>query len=72
MNFKKGMTLHFVKSGRVEVIEKGSSSPISGMVKTDNQEYSCDFILRWLYNGFVKLYTKSGKEIVVKQPEYLP
>lgn len=72
MNLKKGMTLHFVSSNRTEIIEKGSSDPTMGMIKTNNQEYSCDFIFRWLYNGFVRLYDKKGKEIVVKQPEYLP
>lgn len=72
MNLKKGMKLYFVSSNRTEVIEKGSSDPIMGMIKTDKQEYSCDFIHRWLYNSFVKLYDKSGKEIVVKMPEYLP
>ncbi len=72
MNLKKGMKLHFVSSNRTEVIEKGSSDPTMGMIKTDKQEYSSDFIHRWLYNGFVKLEDKSGKEIVVKMPEYLP
>lgn len=72
MNLKKGMKLHFVKSNRIEVIEKGSSDPTMGMIKTDKQEYSCDFIHRWLYNGFVKLYDKKGVEIIVKEPEYLP
>lgn len=66
------MKLHFVSSDRFEIIEKGSSDPTMGMIKTDKQEYSCDFILRWLYNGFVKLQDKSGKEIEVKRPEYLP
>jgi len=72
MTFKKGMKLHFISSDRFEIIEKGSSNSIMGMIKTDRQEYSCDFILRWLYNGFVKLYDKKGNEIVVKAPEYLP
>ena len=72
MNFKKGMRIHFVKSDKNEVIEKGSSDMVGGMIKTCKQEYSCDFVLRWLYNGFAKLYTKSGNEIVVKQPEYFP
>lgn len=63
------MKLHFITSNRMEVIEKGSSDPTMEMIKTDNQEYSCDFIFRWLYNGFVKLYDKSGKEIEVKRPE---
>ena len=71
MNLKKGMKLHFISSDRNEIIEKGSSDPNMGIIRTDNQEYSTDFIHRWLYNGFVKLYDKSGKEIIVKQPEYL-
>lgn len=72
MNFKKGMKLHFVSSNRTEVIEKGSSNPVTGMIKTDKQEYSCDFIHRWLYNGFVKAYDKNGVELKVEQPQYLP
>jgi hypothetical protein len=70
MNFKKGMKLHFVSSNRTETIEKGSSNPVMGMIKTDKQEYSCDFIHRWLYNGFVRLYDKKGIEIIIKQPDW--
>ncbi len=72
MTFRKGMKLHFISSDRIEIIEKGSSNPVTGIIKTDKQEYSCHFILSWLYNGFVKLYDKKDNEIMVKAPEYLP
>lgn len=65
MNLKKGMKLHFVSSDRTEVITKGSSNPVMGMIQTDKQEYSCDFIHRWLNFGFVKLYDKNDKEIKI-------
>lgn len=69
MKFRKGMKLYFVTSNRTEVIEKGSSDPIMGMLKTDKQEYSCDFINRWLHNGFVKLFDKNEKEITVERQQ---
>jgi hypothetical protein len=63
MTLRKGMKLHFPKSGRTEVITKGSSDSIMGMIMTDKQEYSCDFIHRWLQFGFVELYDKKGQKI---------
>lgn len=71
MNLRKGMKILFISSNRTEVIEKGSSSSITGMVKTDREEYSCDFIRRQLCFGFAKLYNKKGEEILVKNPEFL-
>lgn len=64
--FKKGMKLHFIKDNRIEVIEKGSSNFVTGMLKTNRNEYSCDFILRWLHFGFVKLLYKNDAEVEVK------
>lgn len=50
---KKGMRLVF--KNRAEVIVKASNNRTNGMVLTDKQEYSTDFISRWLELGFVKL-----------------
>lgn len=66
MKLSKGMKLYFVSSDRTEEIVKGSSNSVMGMIQTDKQEYSCDFIHRWLNFGFIKLYDKKGKEISTK------
>jgi hypothetical protein len=50
---KKGKKLKF--KDRVELITKASNNRKTGMVITENNEYSTDFILRWLDFGFVKL-----------------
>jgi hypothetical protein len=50
---KKGMVLVF--KNRKEVILKGSNDRVNGMIVTDGNEYSVDFIMRWLEFGFVKL-----------------
>lgn len=60
------MKLHFIKDNRIEVIEKGCSNFVTGMLKTDREEYSCDFILRWLHFGFIKLLDKNENEIKVQ------
>lgn len=65
MKFRKGMKLHFISSNRTEVVEKGSSDPIMGMIKTDREEYSYDFIKRQIRFGFVKAYDKKDQEISV-------
>jgi hypothetical protein len=44
-----------VKKNRKEVILKGSNDRVNGMIVTDGNEYSVDFIMRWLEFGFVKL-----------------
>lgn len=71
MDLKKGMKLYFPKSNRTEIIIKGSRNPVMGMITTDCQEYSCDFILTWLNYGFAKLYDKKGVEIQYKRPNPL-
>jgi hypothetical protein len=53
MKIKKGMKLVF--NNRSEVIIKGSSNRINGIIVSDKAEYSVDFIMRWLEFGFVKL-----------------
>jgi|DEB0MinimDraft_6_1074348.scaffolds.fasta_scaffold125787_2 hypothetical protein len=50
---KKGKKLKF--KDRIELITKASNNRKTGMVITENNEYSTDFILRWLDFGFVKL-----------------
>jgi hypothetical protein len=53
MKLRKGKKLVF--KDRTETIIKASNDPINGIVITDKQEYSTDFINRWLNFGFVKL-----------------
>ena len=53
MNLRKGKKLVF--KNRTETILKASNNRITGVVLTDKQEYSTDFICRWLEFGFVKL-----------------
>jgi hypothetical protein len=50
---KKGKKLVF--KDRTEKIVKASNNRVTGMVLTDKNEYSTDFICRWLEFGFVKL-----------------
>jgi hypothetical protein len=63
MKISKGMRIHFVSADRSEIVEKGSSCRVTGMVKTDREVYSSDFIHRWLELGFLKIFDKSGTEI---------
>lgn len=56
MGLKKGDQLVFKE--RVETVTKGSTDWVMGMVKTDQQEYSMDFIKRWIDFGFVKIQKK--------------
>jgi len=53
MKLRKGKKLIF--KDRTEVIISASNNRITGMVVTDGNEYSTDFIMRWLEFGFVKL-----------------
>lgn len=53
MKLRKGKKLIF--KDRTEIITKANNNPINGTVVTDKQEYSTDFINRWLEFGFVKL-----------------
>lgn len=53
MKYRKGYKLVF--KDRVEVITTCSNNPITGMITTNEREYSTDFINRWISFGFVKL-----------------
>lgn len=53
LKLRKGKKLIF--KNREEVIIKASNNRENGIVLTDAQEYSTDFIFRWLEFGFVKL-----------------
>ncbi len=53
MKLKKGLKIVF--KDRVETIEKASNNPYTGIVKTDKQEYSTDFINRWISFGFITI-----------------
>jgi hypothetical protein len=56
MGLKKGDQLVF--NNRTETVTKGSKDWVMGMVKTDSNEYSMDFIKRWIDFGFVKIQEK--------------
>lgn len=62
MRLKKGDKIHFHSRNEVEVVEKGSSNVLTGMVTTDKQEYSMDFIRRWKDFGFLTILPKNGKQ----------
>lgn len=53
MKFKKNQVLVF--KDREEVILKVSNSRISGVIVSDKNEYSVDFLMRWLQFGFVRV-----------------
>jgi len=55
---KKGDQIHFRSRNELETVEKGSSDMVMGMVKTDKQEYSMDFIRRWNDSGFISIIKK--------------
>lgn len=61
MKLRKGDKIHFLKRDEVEVVEKGSSDPVMGEIKTDKNEYSMDFISRWKDFGFLKIIPKNEK-----------
>lgn len=70
MEFKKGMKLFFPTTQRTELIVKGSKDLVSGMIKTDSKEYSCDFVLRWLNFGFAQLIDKQRNVIEYKKSPF--
>jgi hypothetical protein len=56
-NLKKGNIIVFSRKDKPnETIIKGSSDPINGMVTTDKQEYSVDFLNRWVHFGFCRVF----------------
>lgn len=61
MKLRKGDKIHFLKRDEIEVVEKGSSDPVMGEIKTDKNEYSMDFISRWKDFGFLKIIPKNEK-----------
>ena len=61
MKLKKGDRIHFISRDETEVVEKGSSNIVMGMVKTNKQEYSMDFIRRWKEFGFLTIIPKNEK-----------
>jgi hypothetical protein len=55
---KKGNIIVFSRKDKAnETIIKGSSDPINGMVLTDKQEYSVDFLNRWVHFGFCRIFS---------------
>jgi len=56
MTLRNGYQIVF--KNRSEMIEKVSNNPYTGMIKTDKNEYSTDFILRWLKFGFLIIEKK--------------
>lgn len=53
---RKGNILEF--KSRSETILRANNDPIKGTILTDKQEYSTDFINRWINFGFVKIKNK--------------
>lgn len=53
IEYRKNYILKF--KDRSEIILKASNDKINGTVITDKNEYSTDFINRWINFGFVKL-----------------
>lgn len=59
MSIKKGMVIVFSRKDKPnETVIKGSSDPINGMIVTDANEYSVDFINRWIHFGFCRVFKK--------------
>jgi hypothetical protein len=54
MKFRKGYKIIF-KNNRIETITKSSNDRINGMIETDANIYSVDFLMRWLDFGFIKI-----------------
>ena len=61
MKLRKGDRIHFLKRDEIEVVEKGSSDPVMGEIKTDKNEYSMDFIARWESFCFLKILPNNEK-----------
>jgi hypothetical protein len=57
---RKGYEIHFIKSDRLETITETTKpgSRVHGELKTDEGEYSVDYIQRWREFGFLKIYKK--------------
>jgi hypothetical protein len=53
MKLKKGDKLEF--KSRTETIIKASNDRVKGSIITDLNEYSTDFIFRWIEFGFLKV-----------------
>ena len=54
MKIRKGYKIIF-KNNRIETIIKSSNNRINGMIETDANTYSVDFLTRWLDFGFIKI-----------------
>jgi hypothetical protein len=61
VKLKKGMILVFAEGKRQEKIVKASSDPIKGTVITDANEYSTDFINRWIHFGICRVINEFKK-----------
>ena len=59
MKLKKGMILVFAEGKRQEKIVKASSDPIKGKIITDANEYSTDFINRWIHFGICRAFKET-------------
>jgi len=56
---RKGNKILFrTDNQREETVMRGSSNPVMGMILTDKQEYSFDFIRRWERFGFLTILDK--------------
>lgn len=59
MKLQKGMILVFAEGKRQEKIVKASSDPIKGKIITDSNEYSTDFINRWIHFGICRVFKET-------------
>ena len=59
--FRKNYIIHFITRNEYETITatKNGNCRVRGEITTDKQEYSTDFLMRWLEFGFIKIYTNS-------------
>lgn len=65
MRLSKNMVVVF--KDREEVILKASNDRVKGLVKTDRNEYSTDFLMRWYDFGFVTFKKNRTNENRVEQ-----
>ena len=57
MKLRKGNRIVFKSNGRTEEIisTKSPSDNINGIIMTDKNEYSVDFLKRWRQFGFIEI-----------------
>lgn len=61
--FKKNYLIYFISRDEYETIAKtkNGNCRVRGEITTNKQEYSTDFLMRWLEFGFIKIYKQVNK-----------